>query len=91
MKTSELYLHRKGYPNEDDLESNARGVMKSFFEDYEVGMCHELLWTMMKSVFIGEEYMLTSVERADLVSYYERLHELIHAGNTLYRELQVDK
>ena len=85
MKTSELYT-QKAYHNEGDLESHAREVMKSFFADYEVGMCHELLWTMMKSVFIGEESTLTAVERTDLVSYYERLHEVLVAGSVLYCE-----
>ena len=91
MKTTELYLHRKAYHNEGDLENHARDMMKSFFEDYEVGMCHDLLWTMMKAVFIGEESTLSAVERTDLVSYYERVHEVLVAGSILYGVIELSK
>ena len=84
MKTTELYLDRKACSSEVDLDSHAREIMRSFFEDYEIGMCHELLWTMMKSVIISEESTLDTVERMDLVSYYERVHEVLVAGSILY-------
>jgi len=86
MKTTELYLKGKACSSEVDLESHARDVMKFFFEDYEIELCHELLWTMMKSMFIAEESTLSAVERMDLVSYYERVHEVLVAGSVLYGE-----
>ena len=85
METTALYLHRRPSSKEVDMEVYAQGVMKSFFEDYDLDLIHDMLWTMLKSTFVVEDSPLGLEDSRDMIYFYERVHEVLLAGSLLYK------
>ena len=83
MDTQGKYLHKRPSGSYAELNDIAHNILKSFFNDYNLDDSHAMLWEMIRQSFYTKSAILNSIERSDLICFYERLHEIILAGSMI--------
>lgn len=78
------YLHKLPTGTPEELKVFAVNTFDSFFIDYNVSECHRLLWQLMKQAFLKKHATSSLIEQQNLISFYERLHEMIIASSILH-------
>ena len=83
MNTQGKYLHKRPSGTLAELNDIARQILTSFFDDYNLDDSHALLWEMIQQSFYTKSAILNSIERSNLICFYERVHEMILAGSMI--------
>ena len=78
------YLHKLPCGTPEELKVFAVNTLDSFFRDYNLGECHQLLWRLMREALVKKHATLSTNEQQNLISFYESLHEVIIASSILY-------
>lgn len=79
-------LHKLPSGTPEELKVFAVNTLDSFFRDYDLSECHQLLWQLMRQAFVKKYTTLSTREQQNLISFYENLHEMIIASNILYAD-----
>ena len=83
MNTHGKYLHKRPSGTMAELNDIAKGILTSFFEDYDLDFSQAQLWHMIQQSSYSKKAILSDVERCNLIAFYERVHELILAGSLI--------
>ena len=83
MNTHGKYLHKRPSGTTTELNKIAKGILASFFEDYDLDFSQAQLWHMIQQSCYSKKAILSDIERCNLIAFYERVHELILAGSLI--------
>jgi len=59
MSHNDLYLHKRPSGSEEEFDTTAKEILKTFFEDYGLDEAHNNLWKLLKASFIADPVKLS--------------------------------
>ncbi|WEK20502.1 MAG: hypothetical protein P0Y49_05045 [Candidatus Pedobacter colombiensis] len=88
MNLKDQFLHKQPSGTKAELNAFANARLKNFFDTYPNDEGLENLWIMIQQSFYTKRFVLNNAERANLIAFYQDLHELILATRIINDELK---
>ena len=88
MESHEEYLHKLPAGSKDELREYAYEVIRNFYTDFGVDYSHHYLWQFFRLSFCSNKSGIKGVQKQTILSFYERLHELLTAGDIINNDIR---